>query len=134
MMGQIGCLGDIAFIASSNLVETIQNMQWSGAARYAEHQRHKSNALTEFVGIAADTMSFDLTLSAYLGVKVMDELVKIWTYERKGISLPLVIGEKPYGKYRWVIKNHKIKMQYYDKSGNLTSATVNINLLEYLNV
>jgi phage protein U len=133
-MGQIGCLGDIVFTVSSDMVETIQNVQWAGSVRYAEHQRHNNNALTEFTGINADTVSFDMLLSAYLGVKVMNELVKIWTYERKGTSLPLVIGEKPYGKYRWVIKNHKIKMQTFDKAGNIIMATVSLNLLEYLNV
>jgi hypothetical protein len=79
-------------------------------------------------------MSFDMVLSAYFGVKVMDELVKIWTHERKGTALPLVIGEKPYGKLGWVIKSHKIKMQTFDKDGNLTGATVGMNLLEYINV
>jgi hypothetical protein len=133
-MGQVGCLGDIVFIVSSEQVETISNAQWSGSARYAEHQRHLYHALTEFTGINADTMSFDMHISAYLGVKVMDELVKIWTYERKGTTLPLVLGEKPYGKYRWVIKSHKIKMRYFDGKGNLTDATVSMNLLEYLNV
>jgi hypothetical protein len=132
-MGQVGCLGDIVFTVSSDKVETIRNVRWSGSARYAEHQRHKSNALTEFVGINADTMSFEMLLSAHFGVKVMDELVKIWDYERKGTSLPLVLGEKPYGKYRWVIKDHKTGMQTFDGAGNLIGATVNLNLLEYLN-
>jgi len=133
-MAQIGCLGDIVFAVSSEQIETFKNMQWSGSVRYSTHKRHLSNALTEFTGIEPDTMSFEMTLSAYLGVDPMAELVKIWTYERKGQALPLVIGEKGYGKYRWCIENHKIKMETYDKAGNLTGATVSVNLLEYLNV
>lgn len=132
-MAQIGCLGDIIFTVSSEQVETINSMIWSGSARYGTHKRHVSNALTEFTGLDPDTISFDITLSIYLGVDPMGELVKIWTYERAGTTLPLVIGEKSYGKYRWCIENHKIKMETYDKAGNLTGATVSVNLLEYLN-
>ena len=61
----------------------------------------------------------------------MADIVKIWDYERSGRALPLVLGSKAYGKYRWVIKSHKIKMQTFDGHGNLTSATVSLSLTEY---
>ncbi len=129
---QIGCLGDIIFSVDSDKVETINNIQWGGSARYSAHQRHLTHALTEFTGLDSDTMSFNMFLSSSLGVDVMKELVKIWTYEREGTALPLAIGEKGYGKYRWTIKSHKIKMQHFDAKGNLSGATVSISLLEYV--
>lgn len=129
---QVGVLGDIIFQVSSNVIKTFDNLQWSGSARYSEHNRHMTNALTEFTGIDPDTISFDIELSVYLGVEPMNELVKIWTYERSGKPLSLVIGEKAYGKYKWTIKSHKIKMKNYDKRGNVTGASVSVDLLEYL--
>jgi len=132
-VAQIGCLGDIIFQVNSNTVETAKNALWSGSVRYAEHQRHLNNALTEFTGVNADKFSFDMKLLAWLGVDVMAELVKIWAYERKWVTLPLVFGSKIYGKYRWTITNHKINMRYFDIDGNLSGADVTINLLEYLN-
>jgi len=131
-MAQIGCLGDIVFQVSSDVVRTFGNMQWSGSARYTEHQRHMTDALTEFVGLNPDKISFEIILSAYLGVEPMGELSKIWTYERTGKAVLLVIGEKGYGKYKWTIQSHKIKMRTFDGNGRLTSATVSIELLEYL--
>lgn len=128
---QIGCLGDIVFKASADMIRTITNMTWSGSANYSTHSRHLTDSLTEFTGVGPDEISGDIVLSAYLGVDPMTDLVKIWDYERKGQALPLVIGSKAYGKYRWVIKNHKIKMQTFDSSGDLLSATVSISLLEY---
>jgi len=77
-------------------------------------------------------MSFEMNLSIHLGVEPMTELVKIWTYERAGQSLPLIVGEKAYGKYRWCIEKHKIKMETYDAKGNLSGATVSVDLVEYL--
>lgn len=129
---QVGVLGDIVFQVSSNVIKTLDNLQWSGSARYGEHSRHLTNALTEFTGIDPDTMSFDMELSVYLGVDPMAELVKIWTYERSGKPLSLVVGERAYGKYKWTIKSHKIKMRTYDKKGNVTGVSVSVDLLEYL--
>jgi len=129
---QVGCLGDIVFRVSSSVVKTFNNLQWSGSARYSEHKRHMTNALTEFTGIDPDAMSFDIELSVYLGVDPMAEIVKIWTHERSGKPLSLVVGEKAYGKYKWTIQSHKIKMKTYDKRGNVTGASVSVDLLEYL--
>ena len=131
-MAQIGCLGDIVFIVGRDKIETITNMQWSGGARYGEHQLHLSNTLTEFTGLETDKISFDILLSAYLGVNPMGEISKIWQYQRSGKTLPLVLGDKGYGKYRWTIKDHKTKMQYFDGRGNVTAAVVSLNLIEYL--
>lgn len=131
-MAIIGCLGEIIFTVSSDIVETLDNMQWSGKARYSTHQRHLQNALTEFTGIDPDTVSFDITLSRQFGVDPQAELVKIWTYEREGTPVPLTVGEKAYGKYRWNITDHKTKIKYFDINGNAMVATVSLNLQEYL--
>lgn len=129
---QIGCLGDIAFKVSSDVVRTISSVTWSGSANYNTHSRHLTDALTEFTGLAPDEMTFDIVLSVFLGVDPMNDLVKLWEYERKGQALPLVIGSKAYGKYRWVIKSHKINMQTFSGSGDLLEATVSVSLLEYI--
>ena len=131
-MAQIGCLGEIIFEVSSEQIRTFSNMQWSGSVRYGVHDRHLNNAFTEFTGIEPDEISFDMSLSSSLGISPMEEIVKLWTYERNGQTLPLIIGEKAYGKYRWCIKNHTVKMETYDKLGNLDGATVSVDLLEYL--
>jgi hypothetical protein len=129
---QIGCLGDIAFKTSADMVRTVNDVTWSGSANYNTHSRHLTNALTEFTGLAPDEMTFEIVLSAFLGVNPMDDLTKLWEYERKGQTLPLVIGSKAYGKYRWTIKSHKIKMETFSSSGDLMSATVSVSLLEYV--
>ena len=71
-MAVIGYLGTSAeegliFEVSSETLETINNMNWSGSARYAVHQRHNTHALTEFVGLDPDKITFDITFLAQLG-------------------------------------------------------------------
>ena len=131
-MGRIGCLGDIVFTVSDQVVETLDNVVWSGSARYAVHQRHLTHALTEFTGVDPDKITFDITLSAYLGADPIGEVIKIWSCERNGLPVPLTIGEKAYGKYRWNITKHEMKMQYFDREGNVTHAVVSVSLQEYL--
>lgn len=129
---QVGCLGDVIFSVSDDTVETINNFVWSGSARYSTHQRHLTHALTEFTGLNPDAITFDIVVSAYLGADPMAEVVKIWKYERDGTAVPLTIGTHAYGKYRWSITNHKMKMQTYDGVGDVTSATISVTLQEYL--
>lgn len=131
-MAHIGCLGSIPFYVSSNSVKTISNVQRAGAARYGEHKRHLSTTLTEFTGVDAGSVSFDMVLSAYLGVDPGSEINQIVNYMNRGKTLPLVIGDEIIGKYRWTIKSYSVKMQTFGKGGSLTSATVSISLLEYL--
>ena len=128
----IGCLGDIVFQVSESTVRTLDNMTWSGSARYATHERHLTNALTEFIGLDPDKITFDITLSADLGVDPIAEVVKIWNIERSGRAVPLTVGDKGYGKYRWNIVKHEMKVKATDKWGNVYAATVSVSLQEYL--
>lgn len=131
-MGVVGNLGDIVFEVSDSVVNTFDKMTWSGSVRHAIHQRHLGDARTEYTGRDPDRISFEMTLSWYLGVDTIEVLNTIWAYERDAVTLPLVIGEKAYGKYRWVIENHQTSMRSYDEIGNLTTAVVQISIMEYL--
>ena len=137
-MAVIGYLGKsagdgIIFEVSSEQLETVSNMIWSGSARYATHQRHMTNALTEFTGLDPDKITLDIALIAELGVDPMAELVKLWKYKREGTALQLVLGEHGYGKYRWTVTDLKNKVKHFDVYGNLYCVDVSVSLLEYLN-
>ncbi|MFR1110746.1 MAG: phage tail protein, partial [Anaerotruncus colihominis] len=79
-MATIGCLGDVAFTVSDSVIRTLSNFQWSGSARYATHQRHLGRGLLEFTGTDPDKISFDITLSAQLGVTPAKEIARIAKY------------------------------------------------------
>ena len=129
---QIGCLGDIPFIVSGEKVLTPDSLVWSGSARYAEHQRHNYHALTEFTGLDPDKFTFNIRLVNSMGIDVLDELVKLWGYERDAAPLVLVLEEKVYGKHRWVVTSHKANMRHFDPHGRVIVADVSLSLLEYL--
>ena len=131
-MAIIGCLGDVIFTVSKDVVRTLDNMVWSGSARYAVHERHLTHALTEYTGLDPDKITFDILLSAELGVDPIAEVVKLWNIERSGRAVPLTVGTKGYGKYRWNILKHEMKMKTFYGNGDVHTATVSVSLQEYL--
>ena len=136
-MAIVGYLGEsaekgIIFQVSEQTVRTLSNWKWSGSARYAVHQRHNTHALTEFTGLDPDKITFDLTLLRELGVNPMEDIVKLWRYERNAIPVALTIGSKGYGKYRWNVVSHETSITHTDQPGDVTAATVSVTLQEFL--
>ena len=134
MIGYIGKDADsgIQFVVSREVFRTPKDMTWSGSARYATHERHNTHALTELTGLDPDKFSFDILLTAELGVNPLDEVVKIWGFERDAEAVGLVIGGKGYGKYRWNVVKHETKIEYTDAEGNMYAVEVSLDLVEYL--
>ena len=128
---KVGSLGDIAFEVSDSIIKTIDNAVWSGSANIHTHIRHLDNSLQEFVGVDPDGFTFTIKLSKYLGAAPMTEIDRMFDYERNGTAVPLTLGTKAYGKYRWLIKSHSVKMEVYDGNGELTSCNVDVKLTEY---
>lgn len=132
-MAVIGALGDIVFSVSRDKVNTIDNVKWETGVRFAEHDRHLKIPLLEFTGNSADTISFSLYYSVFLGVNPMAEIVKILNAKRAGKAMRFVIGTKAYGHYKWVITKTSKDLERYDGKGNLLVAKVSITLKEYVN-
>lgn len=131
-MAQIGCLGDIVFEVSRDTVRTLHDMKWGGSANYAVHKRHAGNALTEFTGLNPDTFNFSMTLCAQLGVDPMEEIKKLWKYQRTGEAVPLTIGRHAYGRFRWSILSINSVLEHTDINGDLYAVEVSVKLQEYL--
>lgn len=128
----VGSLGGIVFTVSDDKIMTMSNIKVSGSASYGKHQRHSGSTLLEFTGNDADTLTFNMTLAAQLGVDVESEIAKIEAAKRSGSTLKLVIGKKVYGRYRWVIQKYSASYSAFDREGKPILADVSITLAEYL--
>ena len=51
----VGALGDVVFSVSSRTLKTISNFVWSGSARYATHDLHAGNSISEYTEAAVLT-------------------------------------------------------------------------------
>lgn len=128
---KVGSLGKVVFTVSANKVETFSGLTISSSASFGSHKRHCGNEIIEFTGNNADTISFNMTLSAILGVDVEEELQKLKDYKKSGKTLKLVIGKKAIGNYRWVITNLTVTAKTYGNKSELITAGVAISLKEY---
>lgn len=128
---QVGCLGSIAFQVSDKVIKTLRAVSWSGSASIATHSVHLDNSLQEFVGVEPDSIDFKMQVSKFLGADPMTDIETLFSYERSGTPVSLTIGTKSYGKYKWLIKKHKVAMEYHDKQGNLIQADITVSLTEY---
>ncbi len=130
-MPQVGCLGEIVFEVSDDAIKTIRNATWGGSAAIQTHQRHLQAALTEYTGAQPDTFEFKMSVSFYLGSDPLADIAKLFEYERTSKAVPLTIGCKGYGKYRWLVKSHKTTMEYFDANGNLLGSDITVSLIDY---
>ena len=129
--GGIGYLGNVIFKVTADTIETLQDFQWTAKAKYATHDRHLRTQMLEFTGLEAQEITFDIYLSAFLGVDPMTEYTKLRGYMDNATAIPFKLGKHRYGHYRWVITALPLKGKTTDGKGNWTEATVSVTLKEF---
>ena len=119
---------DVVFNVDNKVIETFTNMKVTKQATYTTHKIHGYKAIPEMTGIEAGTITFDIVLSAFLGVNPQKELDKLEAFMNAGTVCNLVMGNKLFG--RWVIKQMPYNVDYTYKEGEGTQATVTVSLIE----
>lgn len=127
--GQIGYLGQVLFVVSDTMIKTLDGFTMSESAKYVEHDRHMKDPILEFTGAESTKITFKMMLSRYLGASVWSDYNTLKKYMTQGIAIPLKIGKKNYGSYRWCVQSLGFKGLTTDKDGNWTSAEVSISLI-----
>lgn len=130
-MAVLGSWGDIVFAVSNRQVKTFDSLKWDSSAKFASHDRHLKDPLLEFTGSDADTISFSMNFSVFMGVNPMTEITKLLMAERAGEVNRLVIGPKAYGKHKWVITKTSKTLTRFDNRGNVLAAKVSVSMKAY---
>lgn len=128
----VGAIGDVPFFVSSSKVQSFASVTWNGSANVSEHKRLNGNALTQPTGLSADNMKIEIYLSSALGIDPQDAIAKLFAMKRAFTPVTVVLGEKTYGKYKWLIKDVSVSMEQFDVNGNLATAKVSVSIIEYL--
>ncbi|MCD7918650.1 MAG: phage tail protein [Clostridiales bacterium] len=126
--GQIGYLGLVLIIVSSDQIKQLNSFNWDASVNYTEHIRHLKRPTLEMTSVNSDTISFKLTLSAYLGTTVMTDYNTLKDYLENGTAVPLKIGSTSYGNYRWIITALGFEGETTDGDGDWSVATVSVTL------
>ena len=131
---RIGYLGvgdvrkDIVFNVDASLIETFSNLKISKQANYTSHKVHGFKEVPEMTGLSADTVTFDMVLSAYLGVSPTSEAHKLEEFMKNGTVVSLVLGTTYYGS--WVVKSCPLDFNIVTNEGDAVQITVTVTLTE----
>ncbi len=128
----IGSFGDIIFEVSDSKVQTFSNFSRSVGANYSSHQLINGKARSEFTSPKLQTVSFNMQFNSQFGTKPRNMLDKLAEMAEKGQVFFLIIGGKPIGKNRWKITSLSESWDKIYTRGELSSATVSVQMEEYL--
>jgi len=102
----IGYFGkDIIFETSDERILTFTDFNRDTASRFAMHEVIGKKPTTEFVGPGLDTITFTVHLNGNNGVNPREEMNKWLEYARSGTAETLVVGDKPLGVDKWIVKS-----------------------------
>lgn len=129
----IGYFGkDMIFETSDDRILTFTDFKRDAASRWASHEVIGKKPTTEFIGPGLDTVSFTVNLNGNNGVKPRDEMDKWQIKARDGGAETLVIGDKPLGADKWIVKSVSQAWGVIFNRGELFSGKVDITLEEYV--
>jgi len=128
----IGYFGDIIFETSAQKVLNFRDFSRETNPRIEKHNRINKKPLLEFIGPDLDTISLTINLNFNLGVNVQEELKKLQKMTDRGEAEILVIAGNIIGSDKWVIKSKSEAWNTVYSNGFLYSASVSIQLEEYI--
>jgi len=130
MIGYFG--DDIIFEISDTQVYNFTGFKRETSARYASHEIIGDKPVTEYIGPGLSTISFTISLNAFLGVKPRDEM-EVWQDKAEsGTAEYLVIGGTLVGLNKWVVKSVSETWDTILNGGEVYKGKVDITLEEYV--
>lgn len=130
----IGYFGKVVFKASHKKVLTFSDLKHDTAGRWEKHNVIGKKPTSEFIGPDLDTISFTIHLNGANGVKPRTEMEKWIKMANNGVAEILVIGHKPLGKDKWIVKSVSNVWDVVFNKGELYSGKIDVTLEEYIEV
>lgn len=128
----IGTFGDIVFRVSDQSILTPGGLSVTAGGSWAQHDRIRGKPKTEYTGANLRTASFEILLSADLGVRPRKLLEQLEEMVESGEAYAFVIGGKPIGRNLWRPVSISETWNTVLNRGELVSAKVTLNLEEYV--
>lgn len=128
-----GYLGYLQFTSNDKKLQNPENIERTVQGRWETfYPNDGSRPKRIFRGAEVGTISFDMHLhQAYNNEKIGDILDKITNWVNTGYAQELVIGSKPFGWNKWIIKKATLKYQGVAPDGTIYCAVVSVTLEEY---
>lgn len=122
--------GKITFKVTEKEIKIFNDFSISRKARYVAHERINNKPLLQFMGLDADSISFNMQLVQGLTGDVADDLKTLQDMFKKSEVHPLFLGQKKLSSF--VIESMNEAYKIVDNLGNLEVVNVNLSLKEYI--
>lgn len=122
--------GKITFKVTEDEIKIFNDFQITRKARYVAHERINSKPLLQFMGLEADSISFNMQLVQDITGNVSDDLKALQDMFKKAEVHPLFLGQKKIGSF--VIESMSEAYSMMDNLGNLEIVNVSLSLKEYV--
>lgn len=90
----LGSYGKITFKVTEKEIKIFNDFQITRKARYVAHERINSKPLLQFMGLEADSISFNMQLVQGLTGDVSDDLKSLLDMFKKAEANALFLGQK----------------------------------------
>lgn len=127
----IGALGRLVFETSDSRILTFSGVSREITSRWADHETIGTKPQSEFLGPGLQSLTFEITVSASLGVRPMEMLREIERMVERGTAHYFVIGNRPVGDAPFRITGSSEAWGHIYNGGRLASAKISITLEEY---
>ena len=122
--------GKITFKVTEKEIKIFNDFSISRKARYVAHERINNKPLLQFMGLDADSISFNMQLVQGITGNVSDDLKSLQDMFKKAEVHPLFLGQKKLGSF--VIESMNEAYRMIDNLGNLEVVNVSLSLKEYV--
>jgi len=120
------------FQVSSSRIYTISSLSWSGSLETESQEKLKSKPSTYIKGEALDTLSVEVVLRRDFKVDVRKEIEAWQAIKSKATPDYFILGTKPIGKNKWLLKSVGVSETQIDGKGNIVRAKLQLDFEEYV--
>ncbi|WP_040948479.1 phage tail protein [Gorillibacterium massiliense] len=120
------------FQVSGNKIYTFNGMEWSTTLETETQEKIKDKPSTYVKGYGLSAMSFELPLRVDMNIDVQKEIEEWEAICIKAAADFFIMGTKPLGKNRWLLKSVRTSDTEIDNKGRLLKAKINLDFEEYV--
>jgi hypothetical protein len=120
------------FNVSNNSRYTFDSLEWSGTLETEAQDKIKQKPSTYIKGEGLGSMSFDIPLRIGAKLDVRAEIEAWEAIKAKGAADYFILGTKPLGKTKWLLKSVTVSDTEIDGKGRLLKASLKLSFDEYV--
>lgn len=120
------------FNVSNNSRYTFDSLEWSGTLETEAQDKIKQKPSTFIKGEGLGSLSFDIPLRIGAKLDVRAEIEAWEAIKAKGAADYFILGTKPLGKTKWLLKSVAVSDTEIDGKGRMLKASLKLSFDEYV--